>query len=554
VPYRGIGSASFVLARALGGASHVPRSPWWQDVVDRAAAPGRTLFELLALLLGAAIVIQFLFSRSLRRLRIGEFAGPAGEETKATSASTEFQSLVRSRIDLLARAESGDRVGFAPPTGGPVALATTVTQAVPQLGLADVVIQLVQYLLPTNDRTLSAVLLTKSARGVGVSVTMDSRWGGPRDARTFWADELPPIVLTSAEADSYQPFVGFVAAWALHRFRPRRFRALGTSDPESYAVFAASAKRQGQAVSPELVLDAYHRALVIDPDNRPARFNLAVLMLGRATGADREWLVGELEAMRADAARPPAAGPFSAVRDRWWDRLAGVRGVEADPMWWRTTYTLAAQSANAAAALSGEAKWRAELRTAQLARDGVVAGLRVVSRPRFLRTPIARFAADALPSLMVLLAGMLAGDGALVAPAPGAHRSRLWKYGEARRLRIDLQWTRPGWPLPVVSTRLVALLHTLPGGLSARTRYSLACRYAQRSCADDAVRELERAVPGLDDSLIAAAPKDPSLEPIKARAEEICAAEQARRERVKGAGARRVRSPRSPRPGSPAST
>lgn len=220
------------------------RTPRWERFLDRAAPVARSVGEVLLVLLVAAVAAQFVFSRVHRRLRIGEFTGPA-TEAKATAVSTEIQALVRARIDKVASAQPGGRVDLAAPAGGPIAIPATVTQAAPQAKIVEALLQLVQHLFPANDRTLTGQLLVASPRGLGVVVTLNSRWGGPRATRTIWADDLPPAAVVAAEDGSYLPFVVAVAAWTLAEFRPRRFRALGTSDPLSYAAFSVGAAEQG---------------------------------------------------------------------------------------------------------------------------------------------------------------------------------------------------------------------------------------------------------------------------------------------------------------------
>ena len=227
------------------------RTPRWTRFLERVTPVARTLGEILLLVLLAFLVGQFVFSRTHRRLRIDEFRGPAadGSDAKVTLASTEFQALVRSRVLAIARARRGtDRVDLADSSGGPVAIPATVTKAVPQTAFLDAILQLVQYLLPPRDRPLTGLLLTASpSRGLGVTVTLSSRFGRQRATRTFWADELPEAAFAATGPASYLPFVVVVAAWTLREFRRRPFRALGTEDPMSYAAFAIAAAEQGAA-------------------------------------------------------------------------------------------------------------------------------------------------------------------------------------------------------------------------------------------------------------------------------------------------------------------
>jgi hypothetical protein len=195
----------------------------------------------------AFVVGQFVFSRVHRRLGIGDFTGPGADDVKATKASAEFQALVRARIHAISVARTGKRIDLAAPAGSAVGIPATVAKAVPQTAIVDAVLQLLQNLLPAAERPLSAQLLTASPRGLGVSVTLGSRFGGPRATRTFWADELPAGAFASTGPESYLPFVTIVAAWALAEFRPRAFSALGTTDPMSYAAFAIGAAEQGAA-------------------------------------------------------------------------------------------------------------------------------------------------------------------------------------------------------------------------------------------------------------------------------------------------------------------
>lgn len=271
-----------------------PRALWWENFVERATPFVNTAVDIGVPALIVVIVALLVLTRLPRRLRIGTFTGPSSDTANGIAA--EFPALLRARIDTLTSADMG-RITYAPYTGGPVAVPATVTQTLPQVGYLDALIHLAQHLFPTNDRAVSGVLHGPSARGVGVTVTIESRRGGPRETETFWADDLPAVALAGAHLDSYLPFVGFVAAWSLHQFRRRRFPALGTTEPRSYATFAAAARQGDRKQHPELVQDAYYEAIKLDPANSRARFNLAMTQLNE--GQTPERAIAELTTLRA---------------------------------------------------------------------------------------------------------------------------------------------------------------------------------------------------------------------------------------------------------------
>jgi hypothetical protein len=233
--------AALVVAQVVSVATH----SGWDRFFDHARDIARDVGEAA---LGVAILwlfLAFVYSRIRRRLRIGDFVGAADAESKVTATSAEFTALVSTRIHAIASAQPGGRVDLAAPSGGPVAIPATVTKAVPQARLVDALIELVAYLLPPNERKLSGTLLSSSPQGVGVAVSLSSRWGGPHASMTIWAADLPVLAWVGEDASSYRSFVIPVAAWTLAHFRPRRFAGLGTTDPLSYAAFDIAASFQG---------------------------------------------------------------------------------------------------------------------------------------------------------------------------------------------------------------------------------------------------------------------------------------------------------------------
>jgi hypothetical protein len=278
----------------------------------------------------------------------------------------------------------------------------------------------------------------------------------------------------------------------------------------------------------ELIRDAYYRALELDPDNRPARFNVAVLDLHAPEGEDaaaKRTLIG----LRETAKRPPASGPTSEWIGRLRDRLAGVPGRYADPMWWHTTYALAAEAANAADFEGARA----------LSREGVLAGLRVLTRSPRVRTPMADFVVGATPSMLLLYAGVVApakGDVAAtethgVTPAPAPRSSGRALRRLARSLASRLDHSDHG-EVVSVQTDLVALVLAIPGSLAPRTRYNLACVYAGMGDTETAAHEFRVAAPGLDQEMLDWATRDPSLASVREIVRWIHAQEAKRRKTV----------------------
>lgn len=167
----------------------------------------------------------------------------------------------------------------------------------------------------------------------------------------------------------------------------------------------------------------------------------------------------------------------------------------------------------------------------------MTAGLRVLARPQFLRTPVAQFAAAATPSLAVLLA-CAARDAGVVEQLERDEPVRV------RRLARDLRWDRV---VPDLGPRLVNLVLERTGALSALTSYNLACYYAPRD-RRKALHHLRHVAPALDDEQIEWARKDPSFRPIREDVRNICAEEMTRRERVTAAATPVPSPPEPPRP------
>jgi hypothetical protein len=315
----------------------VHRSPWQQE-------PWPTIWDRLIILVALAVLAGLAWQvvgwlRHLRyvRLLIGAFAGPDQGDARS------FSAVVGDHVQRLCGYRTGQRPDRVSKWGDPIAVPTDLVTAVPPVGLASALLTLLGKLVPSRDRALNGTLHVAGEGVVGVSCTLETRQGRVLDGSGIWATTYGLLPADAAEADRPEqrfPLAFPVAVWAFFQLRPDAKR-LGTGSWRSYAAFGMGEDfdANGQVAEAEL---CYLRALDYDPENRPARLNLASMWLANGSAAHSRragsMLGGADTATWAECElRRLQCGPDERCEPRM--------GDEPDSFWYRAQYVLTAAAA-----------------------------------------------------------------------------------------------------------------------------------------------------------------------------------------------------------------
>lgn len=260
------------------------QSETWLSVQD--VVIGLFGLFVLALLLGG--LLRWL----VRQIQGGRFMIRAFETTSGSSSDGKgFAAVVGDyvhRLGSIGGAEGPDRVSK---WGDPMTFPTDLTAAVPQIGLINALLSLMNRFIPSRDRTLVGLLHSDQSGTVGVSLTLENRDNYVLGDRPIWSGDFgltratavapaPPAVGRVPPSDRPEllyPLAYPVAVWAFWKLvhQPEQ---LGTRDWQSYALFGIGEEFDSLGQF-EDAKRSYLEALSLDPQNKPALINLANLLL-----------------------------------------------------------------------------------------------------------------------------------------------------------------------------------------------------------------------------------------------------------------------------------
>ena len=489
------------------GAVH--RAPWqseaWLTWQDRVVIALGGLLVLVLLWPFASWVWRWArYGRRGGRLLIGTFTGADGV------SGSGFAAVVGDHVQRLGDFRSGQRPDRVSKWGDPVAVPAELVTAVPPVGLFNAVVGLVGRAGQGSDRSLGGTLHASGECVVGVSLTLETRQSRVVDGCGVWSSAyaLPPSDAAPLDGSGDRPEVLYplaypVAVWAFWKLTPDAWR-LGTSQWQSYALFGMGEDfdAYGQVEQAER---CYLRALAVDPENLPARLNLASMWLmsstGSVTGEAATVLGGHDEVSWAER----ELGRIQRAAAHARERPGG--GSEPDSFWYRAQYVLAASAARrhleewgsgplpgrlgasgeAAVELTDDLAEHIEVALAERRAGGGPGGRRRPPDPAFTS-----FLEDIEAAALILWAGV---DLVRRTYDPGAPRN------PALRLRFD------GAPLTIDG--VLAACDSGRLCMPSRARYNLACYHAvaamierragrsDHAHRDAALLQLQLAVPSL---------------------------------------------------------
>lgn len=386
------------------------RAHWWNTFRGQVGPWVRSLVEIaLAVLIGlfAAWAVVKLGRRWRGRVLSIEAFRAAEEAQGATTAAS-----VRENYRRMVMRDGGDRLKLVDSSGERFeGLPEGVTDVAAQARFVDAVLALLDRFLPTGAwRATGELQPADPERGVGLRLALTRRRGGVFSERILWENDYGPweAPANGATQEHYDRLAAPAAAWLMYAtgtwrvvrsdrvFRvlgpawrhfatgswhpPSGFRALGTAEWRSYALFAVGANVHDRG-QPDVARYRYQRALGVDADNRGALLNLAV--------ADTQ-AAGDGKA-RARAHRELAA------------LCHALRGRSDDPMWYRAHY------ACAVAHLLSDGR-AADARRCAAALSAAIARRLDPGRRRPPR-PLEDFLRKVQPAALLLLASALRAEG-----------------------------------------------------------------------------------------------------------------------------------------------
>jgi hypothetical protein len=325
------------------------KDPWWE---------WDWLGVLLQIVLAAVVVILLLvlavyivrevvrlsraglFTRSYlpRRLALAPFVGRA-----ETEVGEQFAAMIGGGLEQLNEETGGHAIARVGAGEGTFEIPPEVTAELPREGkLLAALVQMLARLSPFGwlyySRTLSGTIQSPGSLGLGVTLELRDRKGAVKDQMTIWEQSFGGRVSPGNPADETERLQALVlpaATWVLYAMRAEEEPVpLGTENWRSYAFFAQGTARRNSGYKTG-ESDAYWKALRLDPLNRGALFALASY---------------DLEDARRDD--PPNADAIKYARARlhlvWTlieeDDKRTRADKRRDPLWYRTSYALAAEA------------------------------------------------------------------------------------------------------------------------------------------------------------------------------------------------------------------
>lgn len=451
--------------------------------------------------------------------------GPFGVGTRLVDSElgTVMDDQLRAQLQRLDEDRRGPRIDVAAPASGELTLDATVIP-VPQLGgWLGQALALVGILLPLRQLTVTGCLNPPDAHtGVGISLGISDPHGKCNSSTTITETPYIGEKWPSGPLEArYQRLVLPAAIWvfftvwdALHtrdRHEARWNRAFGVENWESYALFSVGSviQQRGQNA---LARRLFERALAMEPSNRAAALNLAVLDL-------RDSVIKQNTELR-----DLASSRLTRITQRDPRTLAAP---VHDGLWYRAQYNLAI------AALTDPADQQPHsqgLRMAQTRMAVLLDRIHAVRAEAYRPPPFSRdpspevmlpFFRAIEPSALIISAGILLRLTQRSELDPGFERALLVAVDNRRGVALPSP-ANPRPSPPSMATYIVNRVLEENSELRPRQRYNLACFYAQRGAVSSdpadcrrAVTELSVALRGSTADLCAWARHDPSLNPLR---------------------------------------
>jgi hypothetical protein len=201
------------------------------------------LVDLLkALVVGLVLVLvwRIIASRRTRRVRVAEFTGTGGAGPSALVAVALRRVAARPTSGPSPHTES---ITWVSAFNDSVGLPTQVTEVMPNAGLLDAVLSVVDRLLPSRSLSVTGALLPGAVNGsvLGIAVGIERPNGqilAQEALLTGQSYVLPP----AAGQPPYTCVVLPAAYWALWQVDSRIAERLGSRSWESYTLFAIAAE------------------------------------------------------------------------------------------------------------------------------------------------------------------------------------------------------------------------------------------------------------------------------------------------------------------------
>ena len=448
-----------------------------------------------------------------------------GDRDLGTSATYDLRAALRQL-----RSEDSARVDLVTAAAAQLELPSQVATAVPPSNLISAITTLLDQLMPPLDTSIEGCLQPAGASGVGITLSLSDRARGIGQAVTLrqkqfarngsapydvdaYADLLIPAAVWvhfhTSEPPRLLSRIPVVTAWWAKHNQPsgqphtahrRRRKPFGVEHWESYALAASGAHLQAEADLGR-ARQLYAQALDIEPTNRLALFNLAVLDM-RTT----EQFALQRARMRFEQVRDLSELGAS---PRPGDPVQRFTVFRRDGIWCRATYNLAvvnlllvdlnftdehaAHVWKASEHIADLVEQFHEIRTGHVRSEDAQPGEQ------------AKYCAEMAPlvdqiddQVLVTSAGLLSR---LQATPPQALRRALQGY-------LDVETDDSDAVIAAVKAR---------GHLTARGRYNLACCLARSGPGklDQAIAELELALDGASDDLRVWATTDPGLKVLR---------------------------------------
>jgi tetratricopeptide (TPR) repeat protein len=483
------------------------RESWWNSFLGTVGPWLVTIAEILIAIL-AAVVLVLLGARLIRRFRVRMvveiFTGGPDDKKSGTAAV----AMVRENYGRLRNQNGGRSLDLVTSSGEvSIDLPEEVSGAYPQAGVIWALARLIDRLFPSRTRLVSGYLRPRDpVRGAGMTITYGRRYGKLFGEITVWEAEYGRLA-RAGDKDPVQPAYDRLgvpaAAWIMYqagtrfsirRRRTAKFELLGTKEWRSYAHFAVGADdhARGDWASARR---RYLEALRCDPNNRGARFDLAVIELGLGD-AGRESALKRLEGLRKELENPDER--------------------PQDPVWYRVRYTQAVLRITVEPRAGAGTKRKApEAREAAIDLCANLVSVLDALEGRRRRNRSDQASADFLravqPMSLILLASALLEDGHPASIA-GPHLQRTTLVAALRHAEADRSADH-GFDRTITHDAICDYVVRELQPFDAGAHYNLACYYTRVTNLPEAGASLRAAVELGGPSVGEQALHDPVLEP-----------------------------------------